>query len=433
MKRELGSFERALVITDQYAPFRSVYVLRLESPPTPQILGQVLKSLQNHHPFLRARYLQENGKYYFASLADPALPLQVLPRWNNDHWLKIVEVQLDTCIELAADPMFRCLYVYDANQKYAEIILNFFHPMLDAVSAEYLMNELLTACASYMDQKTVTVYEPAPPLEARFPSAYRGARMMLHTMGYVIRQTIEEAVYRLQTRGKPAPSLHKKPTHGHIASLTLPDSFIATLTRRAEMERVTLNAVLNAALMIAVNRHLYAGKNVPMRTISFWDLRSSVEPPLKNENLACYMTPLRHSVPVEGGVNIWQLAHSLQKKFYYSLKSGDQFVSANMTESLMKMTTGMRSFRLSSTALNFVGDSQVKPEYGEIIVNDLHGYISAIDLGPEFSGQARLFNGHLIWDFTYLDADMNADEAKAIAEEIKSILNSAVTSPLFRI
>ena len=33
MKRELGSLERALVTLDRYAPFHSVYVLRIEAPP----------------------------------------------------------------------------------------------------------------------------------------------------------------------------------------------------------------------------------------------------------------------------------------------------------------------------------------------------------------------------------------------------------------
>lgn len=435
MKRELGTFERALVISDRYAPFHSVYVLRLECPPPPQILRQALKSAQNHHPFLRARLLKEKGKYYFASLVDPILPLRVLPRWNDDHWTKVVEVDLGTRIELTDNPMFRCTYLYDANQKHAEIILTFFHSIMDPASAGHLMNELLTACASFMDQRTVTVYEvpPPPPQESRFPSAFRGFRLTLQTLRFAPQQIVDEVLYRLRTRDKRIPPVHKMPSQGHILSLTLTQSYVETLTHRAQLEKVTLDAVLSAALLVAVNRHLYAGRYVPMRTISFWDMRPYVVPPLKNESLACYISMLRHTVLVEGGINIWQLAHSLQRKFYYSLRSGDHFVAATMTEFLLKMVTGMRSFRMSSTALSFNGDSQLKTNFGEIILLDLHSYASAYDLGPEFSGQARLFNGQLIWDFVYLDADVTSDEARAIIEEVKSILNSSVTTPLFRI
>ena len=63
MKRELGTFERALIIADKYAPFHSVSVLRLEGAPSPEIVRNALKVLQNHHPFLSARLLQEKGRY----------------------------------------------------------------------------------------------------------------------------------------------------------------------------------------------------------------------------------------------------------------------------------------------------------------------------------------------------------------------------------
>ena len=433
IKRELGTFERALVIADQYAPFHFVYVLRLESPPPPQFLGRALKSIQSHHPFLRARLLQENGKYYFTSLVDPILPLRVLPRWNDDHWIKATEVELGTRIEHGADPLFRCTYLYDVNQKHAEIILTFFHSIVDDASAGSLMNELLKACASFMEEGTVSVYEhpSAPPQETRFPSAFRGVRLTLQTLRYGVQLITDEILYRVQTRDKRTPPLHKKPSHGHILSLTLPGIFIEKLNHRAQLEKVTLDAVLNAALMIAVNRRLYAGKNIPMRTFSFWDIRPYVDPPLKNEDLACYVSMLRHTVLVEGGINPWQLAHSLQWKFYHSLRSGDHFVAATLTESLLKMVTAMRSFRMGATAVNFNGESPLKENYGEIILNEIHGYTSAYALGPEFSGQVRFFNGQLILDFVYLDVDMSNDEARAILEEVKSILNSAVTSPLF--
>jgi hypothetical protein len=433
MKRELGSFERALVISDQYAPFHFVYVLRIESPPPSQIVGKALKFLQKRHPFLQARLLQEDGNYFFASLVEPTLPFRVLPRWNDTHWVKVVEVELEAHIELTADPLFRCTYLYAENQKYAEIILTFSHSIVDAASAGCLMDNLLTVCASLMDEGTVTVSElaPAPPQESRFPSAFRGFQLNLYSLGYALRQTADEIRYRIQSRDKRTPPLYKKPSHGHIISLTLPEPFVTSLLRRVDLEKVTVNSILHAALLMAVNRHLYAGKNVPMRTFSLWDMRPYVEPPLPNENLGSYISVLRHSISVEGGVNVWQLARSLQQKYYHSLQSGEHFIAATTIEWLVKRMIRKKSSRMGATALNFHGDSQLKTRYGRSTLDDLHGYVSAYDLAPEFSGQARFFNGQLTWDFTYLEADMSPDEAKAIVEEIKSILNSDVTSPLF--
>lgn len=435
MKRELGSLERALVTLDRYAPFHSVYVLRIEAPPPSQYLGRALKFLQKRHPFLRTCLLQENGRTFFSELVEPVVPFRVLPRWNNDHWVKVAEVELDARIESNTSPMFRCTYLYSENQRYAEIILTFFHSIVDTPSVGFLMDELLTACASFMDGEPTAVsgLAPAPALESRFPSAYHGIRLSVRALGYNLRQVMDETVYRIQTREKRTPPRHTKPSHGHILSLTLPESFVASLFHRADLEKITLNALLNAALMIAVNRHLYAGKDTPMRTVSLWDMRPYVEPPLKNADLGSYISPLRHTVPVNGGMNVWHLARSLQQRFFRSLKSGEHFAAASAVDSLLRMAVRMRSFRLGSTVLNFYGKLPIKPKYGEFIVHDLHGYVSAHRLGPEFFGQVHFFQGQLTWDFSYLEADMTSDEAKAIVEEIKSILTSAVTSPLFTI
>lgn len=435
MKRELGSLERALVVSGRHAPFHAVYVLCLESPPPSQIIGKALKFLQRRHPFLRARLLPEDGKYYFASLAGSVLPFRVLPRWNDTHWVKVVEVELEAQSESSPGPMFRCTYLYDENQKQAELILTFFHSLVDAASAICLVNELLTACASLLDEGTITASELsfAPAQESRFPSAFRGAALSLRTFGYLFRQTVDEVLYLVETRGKRKPPIHKKPSHGHIISLEIPDSFAATLIHRAGLEKITLDAALHAALMIAINRHLYAGRRVPMRTFSLWNMRPSVEPPLSNEHLGNYVSPLRFTIPVEGGTNLWQMARLLQQKLFRSLRSGDQFLAAVATESLLKLALGRKAFRISSTSLTFSGEARFKEKYGEMTVHDLHAYVSACGIGPELLGNGRIINGRLILDFTYLDADMSYDEAKAIVEEIKSILHTAVTSPLFSI
>jgi len=129
-------------------------------------------------------------------------------------------------------------------------------------------------------------------------------------------------------------------------------------------------------------------------------------------------------VPVSGGIDFWSLAHSLHKKIGSSLKSGDKFVAATLAESIIGRLTRSRSFRMAATALNYRGVVPVQPVYGSIRVMGIHGFVSAYDLGPEFSAEALIFNNQLFLDFVYLEADMSREEANAIVEEIKSILKS---------
>jgi len=84
------------------------------------------------------------------------------------------------------------------------------------------------------------------------------------------------------------------------------------------------------------------------------------------------------------------------------------------------------SVRLCASALNYNGVSPVQTSYGSIKVSEMHGFVSGHAFGPEMASQAQLFDDRLFWDFVYLEEDMDRDTAKAIVDEIKGIMKSAV-------
>lgn len=430
MKRELGTLERALSIADQHAPLHMVSVLQIENAPPPHVLRQALLILQNRHPFLQARLLHEKGTYYFAKLVEPTLPFYFLPRWNAQHWIYLAEVELGKSIDALSGPLFRCTYLYSAAEERGDVIFSFYYPCVDASSVEQILHQLLGICSSFMDEKTVTPYELAPvaPVETRFPSSFRGVLLARHQLRYALQQTIADVLFRLQTRDKRSAQVPPQAGPGHILSIQLPAALTEALGQRARKAGITLNSVLHAAMLLAVNRHLYAGQQVPMRTFSFASLRPYIQPPVREEDLACYVSPLRYSVWVNGGLDVWSLARDLHRKIDASLKSGDKYVAVALAEGQLVELRRSQTARISATGVNYSGVIPVQTVYGRMRVMGVHGFVSAHDLGPEFSMQARMFNNQLFCDFSYLEADMSREEAGAIVEEIKSILNSALTN-----
>ena len=428
MKRELGIFERGQFVADRYAPFHIVGVLRLENAPLPHVLRKAFLKLQERHPFLSVRLLQENERYYFATLIDPALPLRVTPRWNDDHWIQTTEAELSIQIDASTGPPFRCTYLYNENQQQAEIILSISHFIADAASVSHLMHELMVICASFSNGIAVSVSElpPAPALESQFPPAFKGMRLTFRIIRYALAQMADEISYRLRTVNKRTPPFHQGAFRGHILPVQFTSDLVEPFAQRARKEGVTLNSALNAVLMLSVNRHLYASQKLPMRTFSFTDLRPHVQPPLYAENLGCYISMMRYTVDVEGSGGFWPLARNLHKKIYASLKGGDKFVASAMSESLLRMLVRFDSMRLCASAVNYNGVGSVQPQYGDIKVFAVHGFVSAHAFGPEMASQAQLFTDQLFWDFAYLDEDMDEDMAKMIVDEIKKIIKIAV-------
>jgi NRPS condensation-like uncharacterized protein len=418
MIRELGIFERALVISDRHAPFNVVNVLQLEHPPAPKIVQHALMILQKRHPLMQAGIKARR----FERLATQSLAFKVVERQGDLNWLNLVEQEMNTRLDTTSG-LFRVVYIF--NDKTANLILTFHHAIMDAASGMNLLNELLKICA--IDEvPSLSHLEVAPAVEKHFPPAFKDVTGLAKLTQYAFSQMLAEIRYQWHVRGRRTPPVHLG-GRGFPLTITLSESLVDKLSKRCRNEKVTFNSLLNATLLLATNRWLYGGKLTPMRTFSFADLRPYTVPPTSAEHLANYISMLRFTEEVSAKSNIWEVTKSLHNKIYHALKRGDKFLAVLMSESLLRMFTTMKSMRMGSTALNYSGAVPLDSKYGEIKVTGLHAFLSSFDLGPEVSAQARLFNNELWIDFMFLETDMDRETAEKIVGEVKAILEEAVT------
>ena len=426
--RALGSFERALLIQDRYGPFHVVAVAPLDGAPAPDILRAALELLQKRHPLLAARIRQTKGQPCFEAIPNAPLPMSLLQRQGDEAWRAILESELSRRIDNDRGPLFRCTYLFEAEGARAEVILALAHPILDAPGCLLLLDELLRFCQQLTDGRTpeVSVLEVQPAADERFPPAFRGAAMARQTVQFLMEQVGKEIRYRWATRGQTVLPMRAS-SPGHILNMRFSPEFTDRIARRARLERVTLNSLLNAAMVLAVNRHLYDGRAMPMRTVTFATLRPYVIPPLSESTLSPYITMLRYTLMVAPARGLWDLARDLQSQIESSFRRGHKFVAAKTTEQLIGMANRLRAFRLANTAMNYNGPVKLDPVYGGISVLGLHGAISTVGVGPEYAAQVSLFNEELSWDITYTEADMDQALAQRIADEIRSSLDSATS------
>ena len=417
MLRKLGNFERALLITNQHAPFNIVSVLQMENAPPPETLKKTLKTLQNRQPLLRASIQNGKGKPFFEDLPSASLPFTLIERTSKEQWRNLLEEEMAFHYNHEKGPLFKAIYLY--KDGFGDLILNVHHTIMDAMSGMSFLDELLHLCAEELTE--LPPVELAPAMETVYPAPYKGFSNNFKVVSYAFAQMGEMAQFMWRTRNKPIPTV-KFGGKGKIATLTLPESLIDSLASRGRKKGITLNSILNTALMQAVNRHLYQGESLPMQTFAFANLRSSTIPPTDVKLLANYISMLRITQDISGEAEFWRLAEELNKKIYRVLKQGGKFSAATMSEPLMKVFIKMKSMRMGATALSYTGAVPLKRQYGEIKPLGIHGVVSAYDLGPELSSQARLFYNQLLWDFVYLDSDMDRVLAEKIIAEIKLIL-----------
>ena len=428
MLRALGSFERALLIQDRYGPFHIVVVAQVEGAPSPDVLRAALELVQKRHPLLAARIRQTKGRYHFDAISDPPLPMSVLQRQGDEAWHAIAESELSRRIDNDQGPLFRCTYLFGAEGARAEVILALAHQIIDAPGCMLLLDDLLRFCQQLTEGHTpeVAVVELQPAADKRFPQAFRGAAMARRTAQFLFEQMADEIRYRWETRGQPVLQMRAN-SPGHILSVRFSAELTDRIARRARVEHVTLNSLLNAAMVLAVNRHLYGGRVMPMRTVTFATLRPYVVPALSEPTLSPYITMLRYTVMVDPARGLWDLARELHSRIESSFRRGQKFVAAKTTERLISMANRLQAFRLGNAAMNYNGSPNLEPEYGRISVVGLHGFISSVRVGPEYAAQVSLVNEELSWDFTYMESDMDRSLAQRIADEIRTSLDHAAS------
>jgi hypothetical protein len=425
--RELGGLERSLTRSDLYAPFHVVNVAQLSGPLTPEVLHSVLDHLQQRHALLNVSIQRERRRYWFAPAGLRLIPLEVLPRTGDSDWLRAVEAELGRRIPVNTGPLLRCLFLAPGESGKSEIVLTYHHSIMDAAASVSLWQELLDSCRQLMAGQALEGAASAdipPPLEQLVPPDFRGWRRTVSLARYGLAQLADEVSFQLRMLGKPRPRV-REGGRGRVFSLTLEPSLVDALAYRCRQKGITVNSALNAAMLLAVNRYLYARRPLLMRMFSFADLRPSLVAPLPKAALGVYISLLRFTAAVSGSVDFWDLAARLHRDIYHALTSGDKFSGPRMTEMMVGLLTRTRAMRFANTALSYGGVLPLQSRYGSLELLGLHAFVAPIDLSPELGSNAQIFDDRLIWDLVYRDNDMDSPTAEAIAEELTAILRAA--------
>jgi len=266
-----------------------------------------------------------------------------------------------------------------------------------------------------------------PPVEDFFPAPYRGLRGGLRLAGFVARQVADELRYRRRSRHLRQPPVVES-ARCRILPVELSAAASAALVQRSRRRRVTLNGVLNAALLLAVQRHLYAARRRPLRYITFANLRPYLRPPLPADRLGCAITMLRYTAELAPDADLWPLADAISRQVDAGGRRGEPFLALRLSAPMMRATLRRGDQRMAASAVSYSGVAR----FGEgatgdgiVTVRASHAFVSNLGLGPELTAQARWFRGRLQLDFVVLDADLDEERARTLVDDVLATLTAA--------
>ncbi len=424
MRRKLGAFETALTLSDQHAPLNVVAVLRLAAGPSPEVLRLALDALRRRHALLRTRIAGSDGCYLFDRRhQDAVIALRLAGRASSKAWIREAEAELGERLT-AADGTMRCTYVTSGSGE-CEILLTFHHAIMDAASATSLCRQLLAASSAVAAGREPDLGAPLallPAAEDLFPRAFRGWRRWLGIGRFVSRQLAAEVVDRWRGGGAwHAPP----PVSGRCRILTfqLSETETESLVRRSRRRRVTLHSVFDAALLLAVARRLYPRQTLPLRHLTFANLRPYLQPLVAEESLGACFAMMRFSSMVAPQRRLWHLAGEINERVHAAAKRGEKYAFSLTSAAVMRYLIRSGRQRMAATAISYTGGARLGDE-GMFPVKVPHAFVANFRLGPEYTAQVRLWAGRAWWDILYLDADLDQMAARRIADEIRTLLVS---------
>ncbi|PHN07752.1 condensation domain-containing protein [Flavilitoribacter nigricans] len=413
--RKLNDMEAAFTWSNARLPLCVVCVLHLENAPGTDEWADALQQLQERHPLLRCGIVESGSRSYFETL-DPVPPISftTVDRQHAESWQPTATDAVNTSFD-AGGPLMRCWLVNRPGEQESELIICFHHAIIDGASARLILHEILSLAGG------VSLPEPEVPVEPpRFPAPYRrGTGLLKKMLHFAAFQLKDEWRYRSGGLANPVP----KNSKNAIISLRLEADVSRRLSVKAGRAGQSLNTILLAAIAAAVIRQRYgsdAGKLA--RVLSFADLRTALEPSVSRQQMGCYISMLRLSVPLTDEPDIWQLAREIRRAMFQASRRGDVFLMSMMSKRLVQLAFTLKNSRLGIGAISFIGKLDLQESYGPVNLRHVRAFITNNQYGPELSAFGKVLFGSISLDFTYLTAETTHEKAAEMVEEIRQQL-----------
>lgn len=151
------------------ATVNCVFTAKIRGHITIERLTHALKKVQDKHALLKVviREDEKGRPYYVSDTQIPPIPVEIIERHADDHWLTISAVEWNKSFQTTRMPLARVVWL--RSDDVSELLLVCAHCICDGTSILTLMREILLV----LDQPDITLtgYEPFISIQDLLPQA----------------------------------------------------------------------------------------------------------------------------------------------------------------------------------------------------------------------------------------------------------------------
>jgi acyl transferase domain-containing protein len=409
MDRLLGPEEFKFWLFNRRLPFNVVATARIRGEVDANALERVLPRVRDRHLLLQVR-ITEDVRPRFVTDESRQVPLQVVARQDDRHWVRACEAELCRPFSTAMAPLLRVMLL--KGEGISELIVSLPHVVADGLAAIFLLRDVIAALAG----GALDLLPELPAFEELIPPSAFGPDSR-NVMGrWWTRRTTEQfRALSLKALIENLPRVG--PARIHSGRLSAEET--ARLAARCQAKGLTVHSAIAAAGLLAL-AHEEPTSTTCLHPVN---LRDQLSPPLGDDLcLALSHVSTRHTVGRRS--DYWGLAYEFRHRLMAALERGEAFDNTLGSIRKLDAKVSIVTELAPEISVTNVGRIPVDPYYGALQVEEIRFFGSNTMDAPSLA--AVILQGRLSWNFFYPATWPRSAEANQITEKIRQLLSSAL-------
>jgi NRPS condensation-like uncharacterized protein len=254
---EAKKYERKVTPIERFftrSPFSIVTIVtRIKGNVSESMLRNAVSKVQSRHANLRVRIIEDEDRNpWFTSEGAKEIPVEVVPRESDEHWIKVVQESCQIPFEFDERPAIRFILVQSPIT--SELIILCHHIICDGLSLAYLARDLMI----HLGDPTRAVEVLPDPIPIEIDSIPEDVSVNAIVRYFINRMNkkweAEEILFDQEDYRDLNEAYWMNYIH-QVLSVELSEAQTSALVDRCRKEEVTVNSALTTAFIGAQSIH----------------------------------------------------------------------------------------------------------------------------------------------------------------------------------
>jgi NRPS condensation-like uncharacterized protein len=250
-KSDVKKYERKVTAVERIftrSPYSIVTVVaRIKGNVSEEMLSNVVSKVQQRHANLRVRIREdEDHDLWFTSEGVGEIPVEIVPRESEKHWIQVVLEESQVPFEFDVRPAIRFILVQSPTE--SELIINCHHILCDGLSLAYLARDLMAHLGD-PTRAVEVLSDPVPINRDNLPEDVPVNALVRFLINRMNKKWDDDPIYFDREDYIDLNAAYWTNTQHRMLSIELSEDQTSALVNRCRGEGVTVNSALTAAFV----------------------------------------------------------------------------------------------------------------------------------------------------------------------------------------